>query len=112
MSWLESESVSLSFVSNSFDPIDDSPPVSSVHVILQARTLEWIFLPFSRGSSQPRDLARISCIAGGFFTILAIREAHELARLTAKFSPGVSCVVGGFPQSVCSKKTKAEAAGF
>ena len=37
------------------DPIDCSPPGSSVHGILQARILEWIATSFSRGSSQPRD---------------------------------------------------------
>ena len=37
------------------DPVDCSPPGSSVRGILQARTLEWVAIPFSRGSSQPRD---------------------------------------------------------
>ena len=37
------------------DPMDCSPPGSSVHGILQARILEWVAFPFSRGSSQPRD---------------------------------------------------------
>ena len=37
------------------DPMDCSPPGSSVHEILQARILEWVAIPFSRGSSQPRD---------------------------------------------------------
>ena len=37
------------------DPMDCSPPGSSVHGILQARVLEWIAIPFSSGSSQPRD---------------------------------------------------------
>ena len=37
------------------DPMDCSPPGSSVHGILQARILEWVAIPFSRGSSQPRD---------------------------------------------------------
>ena len=46
-----------------------SPPGSSVHGILQARTLEWVALPFSRGSSRPKNLTHISCIAGRFFTI-------------------------------------------
>ena len=36
------------------DPIDCSPPDSSFHGILQARILEWVAIPFSRGSSQPR----------------------------------------------------------
>ena len=38
-----------------------------VHEILQARTLEWVAFPFSRGSSQPRDWTLVSGIAGGFF---------------------------------------------
>ena len=46
------------------DPMDCSPPGSSVHGILQARILEW-FAMLSRGSSQPRD---VSCTAGEFFT--------------------------------------------
>ena len=47
------------------DPMDCSPPGSSVHGILQARILEWIAMPFSRGSSQPRDensVSYVSCI--------------------------------------------------
>ena len=40
----------------------------TVHGILQARILEWVALPFSRGSSQPRDRTQVSRIAGGFFT--------------------------------------------
>ena len=40
---------------------------STVHGVLQARVLEWAAFPFSRGSSQPRDWAPVSCIAGGFF---------------------------------------------
>ena len=47
------------------------PPGSSVHGILQARTLEWVAMPSSRGSSRPRDQTRVSCtscIAGRFFT--------------------------------------------
>ena len=45
-----------------------NPMDYSVHRILQARILEWIALPFSRGSSQPRDQTHVSRIAGGFFT--------------------------------------------
>ena len=51
-----------------YDPVDCSPPGSSVHGILQARVLEWVATSFSRGSSQPRDQTQVSCIAGGFFT--------------------------------------------
>ena len=39
-----------------------------VHGILQARILEWVAFPFSRGSSQPRDQTQVSHIAGRFFT--------------------------------------------
>ena len=45
--------------------------------ILQARILEWVAFPFSRGSSQPRDLTQISYIAVGFFTSWATGEAQE-----------------------------------
>ena len=48
--------------------MDCSPPGSSVHGTLQARILEWVAAPFSKGSSQPRNQIRVSCIAGGFFT--------------------------------------------
>ena len=52
-----------------------SPPGSSVHAVLQARILEWVVIPFSRGSSWPRDQTWISWIAGRFFTIWATLEA-------------------------------------
>ena len=51
------------------DPMDYSPPGSSVHGILQARILEWVAIPFSRGSS--RDQTLVPHIAGRFFTIWA-----------------------------------------
>ena len=44
--------------------------------ILQAEILEWVAIPFSKGSSHARDWTQISCIAGGFFTVWANREAH------------------------------------
>jgi len=37
--------------------------------ILQARILEWVAMPSSRGSSQSRDQTQVSCTAGGFFTV-------------------------------------------
>ena len=52
-----------------FDPMDCSPPGSSVHGILQARILECVAIPFFRGSSWPRDQTQISHISGRFFTI-------------------------------------------
>ena len=58
------------------DPMVYSPPGSSLHGILQARILEWVAIPLSKGSSQPRDQTWVSCIAGKFFTVRATREAH------------------------------------
>ena len=63
--------VSHSVVSNSLQPMNCSPPGSSVHVILQARILKWVAISFSRGSSQPRDQTWVSCTAGRFFTFWA-----------------------------------------
>ena len=53
------------------DPMDCSPPGSSVHGILQARILEWVVIPFSRRSSWPRNWT----IAGRFFTVLSHQES-------------------------------------
>ena len=52
------------------DPMD-----YTVRGILQARILEWVAFPFSRGSSQPRDRTQVTRIAGGFFTNSATRKA-------------------------------------
>ena len=54
--------------------MDCSPPGSSVHGIFQARTLEWVVMPFSRGSSRPRDWTQVSCIVGRRFTVWATRK--------------------------------------
>ena len=64
------------------NPIGYSPPGSSVHGILQARIVEWAAIPFSRGSSRPRDQKWVSCIARRFFTVRVTREAlfsHQVA---------------------------------
>ena len=56
------------------DPMDCSPPSSSVRGILQARILKWVAISFSRRSSPPRDWTWVSCLAGRFFTSWATRE--------------------------------------
>ena len=61
------------------DPMDYSPPGSSVHRILQARIVEWVAISYSRGSSWPRDRTQVSCIAGRFFTVRTTREALVFA---------------------------------
>ena len=66
----ESESVSRSVMSILCNLVD-----SFVRGILQARKLEWVTMPFSRGFSWPRDQTGVSCIVVRFFTIWATREA-------------------------------------
>ena len=68
----------------------------SVHGILQARKLEWVAFPFSRGSSQPRDGTQISRIAGGFF----------ISRNPRTVPSGSKNWVGAnyFPIAVCIKE--------
>ena len=54
-----------------YNPLDCSLPAPLSMEILQARILEWVAMPFSRGPSQPRDQAQVSHNAGGFFTVLS-----------------------------------------
>ena len=64
-----------------FNPMDCSPPSSSVHWILQARILEWVAISFSRESSWPRDWTQVSCIAGRRrFTFWATREDPQILK--------------------------------
>ena len=73
------ESMSGSVVSNSETPMDCSPPGFSVHGILQTQILEWVAIPFSRVSAQPRDQTQVSCFAGVFFNIwTTITFANQL----------------------------------
>jgi len=85
----------------------------TIHGILQARILEWVAVPFSRGSSQPRDPTQVSCIAGRLFTSWATREAQEYWRVAYSCSSGsswprnltrVSCIAGGFFTSWATKE--------
>ena len=78
----------LSHVQLFFDPMDCSPPGSSVREISQARILEWVATSFSRGSSQPRDQTHVSCIAGRFFTT---EPAHLPKKSVAIISMGLEC---------------------
>ena len=58
------------------DPMDCSPPASSVHGILQARTLEWGAIPFSKGSSLPRDRTCVFCMCSWVLYHLSILRAR------------------------------------
>ena len=61
-----------------YDPKDCSLSGSSVHGIFLGRTLEWVAMPCSRGSSPPRDGNGVSCITGGFFTTEPLRKPQTL----------------------------------
>ena len=81
-----------------WDPMDCSPPGPSVHGILQARILEWVAIPFSRGSSWPRNWIWVSYIADSFFTAWATKEVligkgSEITYNTKKWN--LLCYEGG-----------------
>ena len=97
---LTSVRASCSVVSDFCDPMD-----YTVHGILQARTLEWVVFPFSRGSYQPRDQTQVSHIAGWFFTSWATWKhknigVGSLSFLYQSSRPenriAISCIAGGF----------------
>ena len=70
------------------DTMDCSLPGSSVHGILQARILEWVVIPFSRGSSWPRDWIQVFHMSGRLFTIWATNKdiIKHLKYITTDFS--------------------------
>ena len=89
-----------------FNPMDCSPPESSVHA-LQASILEWVPMPSSRGSSQPRDRTQGSCAAGRFFTIWVTREGTKFPSLPEKIPEGVARRGGGnVTQNQCANHIK------
>ena len=68
-----------------------------VHEILQARILDWVALPFSRGSSQPRDRTQVSHIAGKFFTSWANSQSLlKLMSIKSVMHPTISSSVVPF----------------
>ena len=78
-----------------WDPMDSSPPGSSVHGILQARILDWVAMPSSRGFSPPRDRAQVSYIVGRFFTIWDTREVltHVICSISLSFIIFISLTI-------------------
>ena len=87
------------------NPMDCSPPGSSVHGIFQARILERDAISFSRGSSWPRDWTQVSCIAGRFFTTAPLSQTQKSsAGFHSLWRGAVSCCqcpshsFGFFPQ--------------
>ena len=80
--------------------MDCSPPGSPVLGILQARILEGLAMPPSKGSSRPRDQTQVSCIAGRLFTIWATRELKvKTAQLRPTFCNPMDYIVHGILQA-------------
>ena len=71
-----------------------NPMDYTVREILQARILEWVAVPFSRGASQPRDRTQVSCIASGFFTQLSHKGSLKSALLTSSLGRQTLLVQG------------------
>ena len=78
------------------DHMDCSPLGSSVQRVLLGRILEWVVIPFSRGSSWPRDWTRVSCSARRFFTIWATREGQDILTYTYMSPCNIHCCLIGF----------------
>ena len=76
--------VSHSVVLTICDPTDCNPPGCSVHGILQARILEWVVIPFFRGSSWHNDQTQVFCIARRFFTVWATQAPWVKKRFCQK----------------------------
>ena len=95
-----------------------SPPGSSVHGILQAKILEWVAMPSSRGSSQPRAQTQVSRIADGFWILYCLSHQgspwilEQVAYPLSKGSSwprnwtGVFCTAGGFFTSWVSREAQ------
>ena len=60
-----------------WDPMDHSPPGLFVHGILQARILEWVVMPSSRDSSQPRYQTQVSRVGREVLYLLVLEKAEE-----------------------------------
>ena len=89
--WYESVKVLVAQLCSTLcDPMDCSPPGSSVHGISQARILEWVAISFSRGSSKPRDWTQVFHIVGRRFTVWAIPFSRGSSQ------PQASCIAGRF----------------
>ena len=84
---MKSESISSA---QCFVALWTSPPCSFVHEILQARTLEWIPMPFTRVSSQTRNWILFSYIAGRFFPIWATSSVQSLNHVRLFVTPWIA----------------------
>ena len=83
------------------DPVDGSPPVSSAHELSQARTLEWVAMSSSRGSSWPRNRTPVSCVGKRILYHRATWEAQEMVHSCA--ASFVSCLFYMVNTSLCQR---------
>ena len=83
------------------NPMDCSPPGSSVHGISQARILEWVASFFSRGSSWPRDRTWVSWAAGKLFAVWVTRGAHNFPVTAEADDKCLYCSVAGNALGKC-----------
>ena len=86
------------------DPLDCSPPIISVHGILQARILEWVSISFSRGSSRPKDSTCVSYIGRQILYHWATYEVHLPVAWTSTLLSEMSCVLGLWKRLVLIRK--------
>ena len=95
-----------------WNPMDCSPPGSSVHGISQARTVEWVVFYCSRGTFQPRDQMNISYLAEGlyyyFFNHCTTWEDHAIVmpKFWVPFPPQVVCWLSSVPGRLLKKQLK------
>ena len=94
------------------DPRDCSLPSSFVSGVLQARTLGWLAMPFSRGSSQSKDQTWFSCIAGRFFTICATREVTWWGGGWCHYCQWAFCACSSWDGSTIFPKSSAHSIAF
>ena len=83
------------------NPMDCCPLDSCVHGILQARILEWVAIPFSRESSQPRYRTWVSCIVGRFFTVWATGKSLILCLGFLIVLRGIGKIMSTLPSLSC-----------
>ena len=78
------------------DAFNCCPPGSSVHGILQAGILEWVAIPFSRGSSRPRDRIRVLSLASQADSLPLSHPGSSLCQVLSFISHGCSVTTSGF----------------
>ena len=106
--WVESESEVAQSCPTLCDPMDCSPPGSSVHGIFQARILEWAAISFSRGSSQPRDWTQVSRITGRCFNLVLLLFNSILVPITgskSNFIYKIYMIMPLWMYNYCKKKS-------